>query len=186
MSVSIARRLFTATEYERLAKTGILTEDDRVELIAGEIITMSPIGSRHAACVKRLNAMLSHAVGDSAIVSVQDPIRLSGFSEPEPDIALLRPRSDFYASSHPTPKDVLLIIEIADTSLDYDRDVKMALYARAGIPEVWLWDLASETVMQCARPVNGVYQEVRQVERGESLTSRTLPDLAVSVDSIFD
>src|SRR2546423_9728172 len=108
MSVQIARRYFTVAEYHRMAEAGIFTEDGRVELIEGEILRMSPIGSLHASCVKRLNKLLSSLVGQDAIVSVQDPVQLNDFSEPEPDLALLRPRADFYAHAHPTAADVLL------------------------------------------------------------------------------
>lgn len=185
MSVSVARRTFTVTEYERMASAGILNEDDRVELLEGEIIAMSPIGSLHAACVNRLNSLLTTAVGRAAVVSVQNPIRLTDFSEPEPDVALLRPRSDFYAQSHPTPADALLLIEVADTSLPYDRDTKIPLYARATIPEVWLVDLERETVTQYTRPSGEVYREVNQAGRGRSLASPIIPGLILNVDEIL-
>ncbi len=185
MSISIARRVFTVAEYERMGKAGILSEDDRVELIEGEIITKSPIGSRHAACVNRLNNLLAGAISQSAIVSVQNPFRLTDYSEPEPDIALLRPRADFYASNHPTPADVLLIVEVAETSLEYDSGVKIPLYAQVIIPEVWLADLEHQVIMQYTRPSAGTYQEVRQIRRGESLISSVFPDLELSVDKIL-
>ena len=114
---------FTTADYYRMLEAGILTEDDRVELIEGEVIQMTPIGKRHAACVKRLNALLGRRFGDAVIVSVQDPIHLSEGSDPQPDLALLRPRTDFYAQSHPTPADVLLLIEVADTSVEFDREM---------------------------------------------------------------
>src|ERR671938_544657 len=141
MSVQVAKRCFSVDEYYRMGEAGILTEDDRVELIEGEIIEMSPIGSRHAACVNRLNTLLGRHLRQTAIVSVQNPIRLDAYSEPEPDVALLRPRADYYESGHPTPADALLIVEVADTSADYDRIIKLPLYAKAGIPEAWLVDL---------------------------------------------
>ena len=124
------QRLFSVQEYERMIETGVLTEDERLELIRGEIQTMSPIGSRHAACVKRLLALLNTQYGDRAIVSIQDPIRLSATSEPQPDAALLRLRADFYATELPQPADVLLVIEVSDSTLDYDRNEKMTVYAR--------------------------------------------------------
>jgi Uma2 family endonuclease len=186
MSVTIERRLFTATEYERLAEAGILSEDDRVELIEGEIINLSPIGSRHAACVKRLNALLTQALGKSVIVSVQDPILLDDLSEPQPDIAVLRPRGDFYKTGHPTPANIMLIIEVAETSLEYDRGVKIPLYAKAMIPEVLLVGLNAETVTQYARPLNGTYQGVRTLYRGQSLTLQSIPELTLNIDDILD
>ncbi len=185
MAVSISRRVFTVSEFERMGEAGILSEDDRVELIEGEIITMSPIGSRHPACVNRLNNLLVPTVGQRAIVSVQNPIRLGDYSEPEPDISLLRPRTDFYAQALPNAVDVLLLVEVAETSIDYDRTVKVPLYARASIPEVWLVDLAQEVIWQYARPDNGAYQEIRQARRGQSLTSAALPQLTLVVNDIL-
>jgi Uma2 family endonuclease len=168
-----------------MAETGILSEDDRVELIEGEIIKMSPIGSYHAGCVNRLNALLTRRVGPAAIVSVHNPVRLDDYSELEPDIALLKRHADFYARSLLTADDVLLIIEVADTSVDYDRDVKLPLYARAGIPEVWLANLPDDRVEAYSQPVNGVYQAVRHARRGESLSPERLPNLVLSVDEIL-
>jgi Uma2 family endonuclease len=184
MAVSVARRVFTVSEYERMGEAGILGEEDRVELIEGVIITMSPIGGRHAACVRRLNRLLERAVGETAIVSVQNPIRLNEYSEPQPDLALLRPRADFYLK-HPTPDAVLLIIKVAETSLAYDRDAKIPLYARAGIPEAWLVDLAGETVWQYSHPGNGAYQEIRQLRRGQAITSSALPSLTLNLEQIL-
>ena len=168
-----------------MSEAGILSEDDRVELIEGEIVKMSPIGSLHAGCVKRLIALFSPLSGKVAIISVQDPIRLDQYSEPQPDIALLKPRADFYANSHPTPDDVLLVIEVADTSVDYDRNVKLPLYARAGIPETWLVNLPEDRVEAHSQPVNGIYQKVRVAKHGESLSPEAIPNLAISVDEIL-
>ena len=148
MTIDSTQRAFSVTEYHQMTEAGILTEDDRIELIEGRVILISPIGSRHAACVKRLNALLSQRVGAAALVSVQDTIRLDDYSEPEPDIALLHPRDDFYAHAHPTPADLLLVIEVADTPEGYDREEKVPLYARAAIPEVWLVSLAKNRSVQ--------------------------------------
>lgn len=185
MSVQIERRWFNVDEYYRMIDAGILSEDDRVELIEGEVIKMSPIGKFHAACVKRLNELFVFLVGRTATISVQDPIRLNDFSEPQPDIALLKRRDDFYSSGHPTPEDVLLVVEVADSSVQYDRTIKMPLYARSGIPEVWLVDVARDLVEVYARPVNGRYQDFREVRRGETLTLSSLPNLVISVDDIL-
>lgn len=185
MSFQIARRYFTVAEYHRMAEAGIFTEDDRVELIEGEILRMSPIGSLHASCVKRLNKLLSGLVGQDAIVSVQDPIQLNDFSEPEPDIALLRARDDFYAQSHPRAADVLLIIEIADTSVDYDRNIKLPTYARSGIPEVLIANLPADTVEAYADPVNGSYQRTRLHKRGESFSPQLLSSITINIDDIL-
>ena len=135
------RHAYSVDDYYRMAEAGILRPGDRVELIEGAIIDMTPIGSRHAAAVKRITQALSLSLGDRVIVSAQDPIRLNIYSEPQPDIALLRPRADFYAGAHPGPGDVLLLVEVADSTLRFDRDTKLPLYARHGIPEVWLVDI---------------------------------------------
>jgi Uma2 family endonuclease len=186
MTVRVERRLFDANEYHRMAEAGVLSEDDRVELIEGEILRMAAVGSRHAACVKRLNALLVGLVGGTAIVAVQDPIRLDYRSEPEPDIALLEPREDFYAGGHPTPDDVFLLIEVADTSLEYDREVKLPLYATAGIAETWLVDLDAQTIESYARPENGVYASVGRIGRDELLLApQAIPDLTLAVDDIL-
>ncbi len=136
MAAQVARRMFTTDEFHRMAAAGILSEDDRVELIDGEIVQMSPIGSPHASCVDRLTALFVRRFGRRAIIRVRNPIVLSRHSEPQPDLAVLKLRTDFYAEKHPGPSDVLLVVEVADTSADYDRLTKVALYARAGIPEV--------------------------------------------------
>ena len=185
MSVQLLRRSFTVEEYYRMARVGILTEDDRVELIEGEIIKMTPVGSRHAACVDRLTHLFSASVRGQAIVRVQNPVRLSERSEPQPDLALLRFRPDFYASSHPGPQDVLLVIEVAETSLELDREIKLPLYARSGIAEAWLVDLAGQQLEVCLRPTPRGYEEVRRVGRGARVRSQAFPDLDLGVDEIL-
>jgi Uma2 family endonuclease len=185
MSVQIARRSFTVAEYYRMAEAGILSEDDRVELLDGEVIEMSPIGSRHAACVDRLNNFLSRVSKQRFIVRVQNPIRLDDYSEPQPDVTLLRVRSDFYAETHPTSADVLVVIEVADSSVELDRQVKLPLYAQAEIPEFWLANLPNDTVEFYARPVNGVYQVAKIFGRGETITSQMVTNLQISVNEIL-
>jgi Uma2 family endonuclease len=138
VAIDIQHRLFSVRDYYRMAEAGILGEDDRVELIEGEIIEMAPIGPRHASTVDRLTAVLSESAHGKAIVRVQSPLRISEVSEPQPDLMLLQPRDDFYSHNHPTPGDVLLLIEVADSSAGYDRSVKLPLYAGAGVQEVWL------------------------------------------------
>lgn len=134
MSIQIEKRYFKVGEYHRMGEAGVFSEDDRVELIAGEIVEMPPIGRRHAACVDRLTELFSGQPG--VIVRVQNPVRLDEFTEVRPNVALLRRREDFYSRSHPTPAGVLLVVEVADTSSAYDREVKLPLYARSGVPEV--------------------------------------------------
>ncbi len=185
MALSVTTRKFTVEEYHRMAESGILTEDDRVELIEGEIIEMPPISSAHAGCVDRLAMRLMEGLGRRAIVRVQSPIRLGERSEPQPDVALLRPRADFYAAAHPGPADVLLVIEVAEHSGAYDRERKLPLYARSGIPEAWGVDLGQGEVVVGRDPSPEGYRTVRILHRGEALSPLAFPDLTLSVDEIL-
>jgi len=185
MAGDVGRRRFSVDEYQRMGDAGIFSDTDRVELIDGEILTMSPIGPRHSAVVDRVNRSLVLAAGTRAIVRVQGPIRLDGFTEPEPDLVLLRPRDDFYRGGHPLPPDILLVIEIAESSLRYDREVKAALYARAGIVEYWLADHVSGVVACHTGPEHGVYREVTVNGRGQSLSPRYLSECTVAVDDLL-
>lgn len=185
MPVPVKRRLFTVEEYHRLAQAGILGEDDRVELLEGEIVEMAPIGSRHAGTVNRLNRLLSHLVGDLAVVAVQNPIRIGEHSEPQPDLALLHPRPDFYASAHPQPADVLLLVEVAEATASYDREVKVPIYARAAIPEVWLVDLERERIEVFRQPSPQGYGEALTLGRGQRLSPLLLPHISLAVDDIL-
>jgi Uma2 family endonuclease len=185
MSVQIARRHFNIIEYYRMAAAGVLSEDDRVELIEGEIIEMNPIGSRHAACVGRLTEILGRVAGNEAIVWVQNPVQVNEYSEPLPDVALLKRRDDFYAQANPRPTDVLLIIEVADSSVEYDHQIKIPLYARAGIPEVWLVNLPQKVIEIYAQPVNETYSEIRLVKQGENLTSDTIHHLMIDASQVL-
>jgi len=186
VGTELQRRLFTADEFHRIAEAGVLREDDRVELVNGEIVEMTPIGSHHAACVDRLNVLLQRCFGDRGIVRVQGPIRLDAHSEPQPDLAVLKPRADFYASAHPTPSDILLVVEVADTSVRYDRDIKVPLYARAPIAETWLVDLPNARIEVFTQPTPHGYQQSRRAGRGERLTSSAVPALSLLVDDIVD
>jgi Uma2 family endonuclease len=185
MAIEVARRRFTVVEYHRMGEAGILREGDRVELIDGEIVEMTPIGSRHASCVKRLNQLFVRALGDRAVVSVQDPIAIPPESEPQPDLALLRPRADFYAGGHPGPADVLLVVEVADTSAPFDRGVKIPLYARAGITEVWLVDLTTDTVEVLRRSSGGRLADVQRHGRAGRVACEAFPDLDLSIDELL-
>lgn len=186
MSVAVERRRFTVDEYHRMAQAGLLSQEEQVELVNGEILTMPPIGPAHAGRVKRLNRRFSRDLDDRAIVSVQDPIQISPDSEPLPDIALLAPRRDFYASGHPRPRDVLLLIEIAETSLDYDREVKIPMYARARIREVWLLDLANQLLYVYTRPGGDGYASVRELRPGDRVSPEGLPDIHIAVEQLFE
>jgi Uma2 family endonuclease len=183
--IDLQRRLFTTEEYHLMGEAGVFGPEDRVELVDGEIVEMSPIGSLHAACVDRLVVLLQPHAAGTAILRVQGPIRLDAHSEPQPDLSILRQRADFYASAHPTPADVLLVVEVADTSLRSDRDVKIPLYARTGIPEAWLVDLATSTVDVFTHPSLQGYRESRRAGRTEPLISPTFPATTFSVNDIL-
>jgi Uma2 family endonuclease len=185
MSVQFKKHYFNVAEYYRMAEAGLFSPDDRVELIEGEVVDMSPIGRRHAGCVNRLNKLLNRNVVELAIVSVQNPIGIDDFSEPQPDLALLKPRADFYSNSHPVPADVLVVIEVCDTSVEYDRNVKLPLYARAGISEAWLLILPDDTIEVYSNPKDGKYQKVQRLKRGKNLVSPTVPGLTLRVDDIL-
>lgn len=178
---------FSIADYHAMAAAGILGDDDRVELIDGEIIAMPPIGSPHGGRVKRLNGRLSAAVGDRAIVAVQDPIVLGEHSEPEPDLALLRPRADSYTDSHPVAADVLLVIEVADTSLGYDLRTKVPLYARHGVPEVWIIDILHQRALRFAdpAPAAGSYRREETLDPTRPVPLPGLPGLAVDLAGVL-
>ena len=185
MTVQLLRRRFTVDEYHRMGQVGILGDDDRVELLEGEIVEMAPIGSRHQATVDRLTELFSSRVAAMAAVRVQGPIRLGGDSEPEPDLTLLRRRVDFYATAHPGPEDVLLLVEVSDSSIEYDREVKLPLYARHGIIEVWLVGLEAGVVEVYRSPAAQGYQEVSQLSRGQTLEAAAFPGLEVRVGEVL-
>jgi Uma2 family endonuclease len=176
---------FTVDEYYRMAEAGILGEDDRVELLDGEIVQMSPIGSRHSACVDRLTRKLTQIPEERAIVRVQNPIRLSERSELQPDLCLLRPRQDYYSSAHPRPGDTFLVVEVAETSFEWERDVKLPLYARAAVPEVWLVDLDGRRVHAFRQPSGDGYRSVRGTDPGDELVPQAFPEVRIPVDEIL-
>ncbi len=178
-------RRFTVTEYLAMAQAGILTEDDRVELIDGVVTDMAPVASRHLGCVNCYNRELSEAVGRRAIVQVQSPVRLDDNTEPQPDVALLREKADGYASGHPGPEDVLLLIEVADSSLGYDRNEKLPRYARAGIPEVWLTVLPEGVVEAHTEPPEAGYRVTRRLRAGDVLRPGCFDDVKIPVDAVM-
>jgi len=185
MSVELQRRRFTVDEYYRMLDAGILTEDDRVELIEGEIIQMAAIGSRHAACVNRLTRLLVERVGGDGVVTVQNPVRLSDLSEPQPDFVVARPREDFYASAHPRPEDTLLVVEVAHTTPGYDRGIKLPLYATAGVPEVWIVDVEGGAIEVYLEPGRGRFRVERRAVPGDVLQPRLLPSVEVAVEQVL-
>ncbi|HIK12371.1 MAG TPA: Uma2 family endonuclease [Oscillatoriaceae cyanobacterium M33_DOE_052] len=185
MPIQLEKRLFTVEEYHLMAETGILKEDDRLELLRGELVKMSPIGTRHAACVNRLLRLFSQRVGDMAIVAVQNPIRLNDNSEPQPDLAVLQPRADFYATAHPQPGEILLLIEVADTTADFDRDVKIPLYAQNQITEVWLVDITAQTLAVFREPTPTGYRYQQQLTMGDKVAMAVFPDVEIGVAEVM-
>lgn len=181
----LRRHRLTVDDYYRMAEVGVLAPDARVELIEGEIIDMAPIGSPHAAIVSFLMHRLATAVGDAATLWVQSPARLSSISEPQPDLLLLQPRKDHYRNSHPTAAHTLLLIEVSDTTLRYDQRVKVPLYARYGVPEVWVMDVSGEKVHMYRSPVSGQYRDVRTFSSPGAVTVSALPHIAIDLAELF-
>lgn len=183
--MELFRHRFTVQDYHRMVEAGILAEDERVELLRGDVAEMTPISRRHAACVIRLTRLFSEGLGTRALVSVQNPVRIASHSEPQPDVTLLRLRSDDYESSLPQSEDILLLVEVCDASLKYDRTVKVPLYAAAGIEEVWLIDLKGGGIVVCRKPTLGGYEQVHAASRGECLTPSQLPGFEVRVEDLL-
>lgn len=179
------KRRFSVTEYERMAEAGILGAAERTELINGDIFYMSPAGSRHAACIDRLNLWFVQNLSPEAIVRVQNPVYLDAYSQLEPDIALLKPRADFYADCHPRPGDIQLIVEIADSSLAYDSQVKLPLYASAGIPEVWILNLRQSRAEIYTEPLKREYLSRKKFPAGSTLISPTVARIRIAVDTFL-
>ena len=185
MQIETTKKLFTVDEYYRMADAGILKPDDRVELIDGEIIQMSPIGDRHLANVNRATETFSRAFAGKVTLSVQNPLQLSNKSEPEPDIVLLKRRGDFYSGKHPVAEDALLIVEVADTTFRFDRHVKLPLYAVAGVPEVWIEDLKGDLLLVFRNPVGKTYTTALTLRRGDSVSTLAFPDVVLTVEDFL-
>ena len=181
MAVQLRQRTFTVDEYERLGRVGILGEDEHIELIEGQIVEMNPIGPGHIWSVNRLTQVFARRA--DVVVSVQNPIRLDARSQPEPDLVVLR--ADAAQDRTPAPPDALLVIEVADTSLEYDRATKGPLYARAGIPELWIVDVPGQRIEVHREPSPDGYRLVRLFVRGERLAPQFAPDLQIEVDAIL-
>ena len=181
----LMRKKFCTKEIYKMMEVGILPEESGWELIDGEIIHTTTIGSKHASIVKKLNKKLTALVGDKAIISVQDPIHINEYNEPEPDIAIIQPREDFYAESHPLPQDILLLFEISDSTVRYDREIKKTLYAEAEIVEFWLVNLIEHTIECYSSPKNGNYRLVKIVGAGEAAESVSVENLSLRVDEIL-
>ncbi len=185
MTVAGTLHTFTIYDYARMRESGILTEADRVELIDGEIRTMSPIGPYHAAIVTKIVKFLTSLVDDKAIISPQNPVQLNDYTEPQPDIAVLHVRQDYYAHAHPTTDDILILIEVADTTLTYDRNEKIPRYAAAGIPEAWIIDLTHQSIEQYTLPAKGQYTRIQKLFPGDTITSPTVPLISLNTSIIL-
>ncbi len=181
----LRRHRLTVKDFHRMGEAGILGEDDRVELIEGELVEMTPIGSKHAGTVAQLSRLFERQVGEDALVWVQNPVAMGEDSEPEPDLCLLHPRADYYKSAHPRAEDVLLIVEVADTSLRYDREIKVPLYARHGIAEVWVIDLEGGIAHVFQDPTDKGYQKVSHLMVPARLRPLLLPAAGVDLAALF-
>lgn len=180
------RRLrFTVDEYYKMIELGMLKDYEKAEIIEGELIQKMPIGKRHSAVVENLNETLRDVLGKSVSLRNQQPIRFGEYNEPEPDLAVLQRREDFYLNDKPVPNDVILLIEVSDATLKYDRDTKLALYAAAEIPEVWIVNLQNDIIEIHQKPGNEIYQLAKIFKRGETIESDILPKLNLEVDKIL-
>ena len=185
MRMETRKRLFTADEYLRMGEAGILASDSRVELIEGEIIEMSPIGNRHLACVARANELFVAAFAGKAIVTCQSYVRLNHYSEPQPDLVLAKTRSDYYVRKRLSADDTFLVVEVADSSLAYDRKIKMPLYARSGVPEVWIEDLQKNRLLVYRNPNGQTYATSLVLSPGNSVSLIAFPDTVFSVGDLL-
>lgn len=185
MVTEVRRHSFTIDEFAKMGEIGIFTEDDRVELIDGQVRELPRITPLHAAIVTRLNAALIKLLKRSAIVHPQNPVQLDLHNETLPDIAIIKARGDYYKTAHPGPGDTLLVIEAADSSLAYDLNEKTPLYAKSMIPEVWIVDLQAEVVRVFTQPGPGGYANESVMQRGSTITSASVEGLRVEVDDIF-
>ncbi len=173
-------------EYYRMAEVGLLAPDARVELIEGEVIDMAPIGTRHAYVVDQLAAILMRAADRRALVRIQSPVRLSKRSEPQPDLSLLKLQPHRYRDAHPTPADVLLLIEVSDTTLKFDRGPKLAMYAKHGIPEVWVVDIENKQLHCMRDPVNEDHHSVVSLQAPQNVAVAAFPDIQIELAALFD
>lgn len=185
MAVSLARKLWTIDKYEQMIEKGILDEDDRVELVGGEIVETAPIGIRHAACVIALEELFRELLGKTVTVSGQNPVRLPNNSEPEADVALLKGPRKLYTRRRPTVGDVLLLVEVSDTTRGTDRGVKVPLYAEAGIPQVWIVNLDEDLIEVYSEPAGGQYRRASRVGRGGMLALPDGLEGSISVDEVW-
>jgi hypothetical protein len=182
---TIRKKRFTVDEFYRMSDAGIFPEDRRFELIRGEIIEMPPPGPPHAGRVNRLIRLFTSRLGESVIVSAQNPFLIDRYSLPMPDVALLKPRLDFYQTEHPGPGDILLLVEISHTTFRYDAKIKAPLYAESGALEYWQLDLKKDALVVRTDPQGGEYRSVRILRRGETVTPQAFPAISFAVDEIL-
>ena len=177
--------LLTTDQYHLMHEAGVFQDGDRLELINGEVTEMSPIGRKHGSCINRLVTKLTQKLGTRIVLSVQNSIRLEDNSQPQPDLAILKPCDDFYEAALPTPDDILLIIEVADSSIDYDRHVKAPLYAAAAIPEMWLFDVNQKTIEGYSQPSPNGYKLLRRYDEGDNLSILAFPDVTFNWNELL-
>lgn len=185
MPIEATRKLFDVDAYYRMAEIGIIGPEERVELIDGEILQMSPIGVRHAGCVNIANELFCAAFKGKAVVSVQNPLRLNNYNEPEPDLVLLKRREDRYRGKRVEGGDALLVVEVADTTLKFDRDVKLVRYARQGVPEVWIEDLNAEVLLVYRNPSGDQFLAQLVLRSGDSVSVEAFPETSFAVSELL-
>lgn len=185
MSALPQRKIFTVSEYHKMIDAGVFVGNSDYELIEGEIVKKMPQGNLHIASINRLTRILSRKCNDNVLVSIQNAVVISGISEPEPDVTLLKFREDFYASSKAEAKDVLLLIEVSDTTIKYDRTVKLGIYAQAQVAEVWLVNLPRQILEAHLQPENGKYRVVEKYEKSQTVVPTLLPDVKLKVSDII-
>ena len=182
---TITRKLFTVDDYYRMAEVGILEWGERVELIEGEIVEMTAIGDRHGGCVNRATDLFTLSFRGRAIVTVQNPVRLNMYNELQPDLVLAKWRADYYSTKHPTPEDILLVLEVSDTTLRKDRDIKLPIYARLGVPEVWIEDLQHDQILLFRDLVGRQYKTNRILQRGDTFSAAAFPETLFKVEDVL-
>lgn len=185
MAVQPLAHRFTVEEFERMGTAGVFDEGERLELLDGEIVEMTPIGVRHAACVNRLTRLFTAALGERAIVAVQNPAVVNDYTMPQPDLALLVPRLDFYGEAHPRPSDVLLLVEVADSSLAFEHRVKLPLYAAGPVRELWIVDLVNEVIESYTQPASNTFGVKSVASRAQSLAPQAFPTDEFAVTDIL-
>ncbi|MBD2178853.1 Uma2 family endonuclease [Pseudanabaena sp. FACHB-1998] len=185
LSSAPTKHRFTVEQYYKMAEVGILGIEERTELIEGEITEMSPIGAKHAGSINRLNRRFSAIVNNQAIIAVQNSISLNDYSEPQPDLAILHWREDFYTQSLPNPSEIFLLIEVADSTIKYDREVKAPLYAKAGIPELWIVNLEAQVFEVYRQPSETGYQQMQIYTKGQTVQLEQLPNVEIEIDFVF-